>query len=437
MSFEAWTLLLGAVLIAVAFFGSLLRDLPMTAAMVYFAVGIAVGQLGFGVLYFDPVKQASIVERLAEIAVIISLFTTGLKLRVPLRDGLWWLPLRLAFISMTLTVALIAAAAMFLFDFSLGAAILLGGILAPTDPVLASEVQVREAGDRERLRFSLSGEAGFNDGTAFPFVMLGLGLLGLHELGPYGWRWIGIDVIWAIGGGLAIGAGAGYGVGQIILYLRKQHCEGLGYDQFLALGLIGISYGSAILLSAYGFLAVFAAGLALRYLERHQTGESRHPEQAIEDADDSKSENEVARHPDAAAAHLTDEVLEFNEQIERLIEVALVLAVGTMLSTDFLPTATWFFIPILLLVIRPASVLIGLYRSGTTLPQRGIISWLGMRGIGSLYYLMFAVAHGVPDELARQIVSITIAVIGVSIVAHGLSATIIMRGYQRHHGPES
>ncbi len=430
MSFEAWTLLVGVVLIAVAFFGSLLKDLPATAAMIYFAVGVSVGQLGFGVLYFDPVAQAKLIERLAEIAVVVSLFTTGLKIRIPLRDPLWWLPLRLAFVSMTLTVALIATAAVFLFDFSIGAAILLGGILAPTDPVLASEVQVREAGDRERLRFSLSGEAGFNDGTAFPFIMLGLGRIGLHDLGDYGWHWIAVDVVWAIVGGIGIGALAGYGIGRVILYLRKNHCRGLGYDQFLTLGLIGISYGAALLLYAYGFLAVFAAGLALRALERHETGDDREPDEALEEVGDRDSERE--KHPDSAAAHLTDEVLEFNEQLEKLIEVALVLTVGTMLTTDFLPFETWFFIPIVILLIRPIAVLIGLVKSEANHAQRGIISWLGMRGIGSIYYLMFAVAHGVPDELSRQLISITVAVIAVSIVVHGLSATIIMNRYGRH-----
>ncbi len=343
MSFEAWVLLFGGVLVAVAFAGSLLKDLPLTAAMLYFAVGVAVGPLGFGVLYFDPVAQATIVERLAEIAVIISLFTTGLKIRIPLCDKLWWLPLRLAFISMALTVTFIATIAVFVFDFSIGAAILLGGILAPTDPVLASEVQVREAGDRERLRFSLTGEAGFNDGTAFPVVMLGLGLLGLHELGDFGWRWVAIDVLWAIIGGLGIGALAGLGVGRLILYLRQRHCEGLGYDQFLALGLIGISYGGALLLATYGFLAVFAAGFALRWLERQQTDESQDPDEALDDV--GGSDYERASHPQSAAAHLTDEVLEFNEQLERVIEVALVLTIGTLLSTDFLRLEPGSFLP--------------------------------------------------------------------------------------------
>ena len=122
----------------------------------------------------------------------------------------------------------------------LGAAILLGGLLAPTDPVLAADVQVEHPGDRDRLRFSLTGEAALNDGSAFPFVMLGLGLLGLHELGAFGWRWLAFDVVWAVRGGLAIGWLLGMLVGRLVLYLRRTHKEAVGLDDFLGLGLIAL-----------------------------------------------------------------------------------------------------------------------------------------------------------------------------------------------------
>ena len=183
---------------------------------------------------------------------------------VGLGDGRWLLPLRLAVVSMIVTVALIAAAGVAWLGLSLGAAILLGGILAPTDPVLAADVQVAEPTDRDRLRFSLTGEAGLNDGTAFPFVLLGLGLLGLHDLGASLWRWLAVDVLWGVGAGIDIGAALGTLVGRFVLYLRRTHKEAVGLDNFLALGLIGITYGLASWPHGYGFLAVFAAGVALR-----------------------------------------------------------------------------------------------------------------------------------------------------------------------------
>ncbi|MDQ4078177.1 MAG: cation:proton antiporter, partial [Chloroflexota bacterium] len=183
MLFNIWFVIIGALLISVALAGSVMERLPLTSAMFYMALGVVLGPVGFGLIQFDPVAQAGILERLTEVVVIISLFSAGLKLRTPLHDGRWRLPVRLAFISMTVTVGLIALAGVTLLGLPIGAAVLLGAALAPTDPVLASDVQVRSPTDRDRLRFSLTGEAGLNDGTAFPFVMLGVGLLGLHELG--------------------------------------------------------------------------------------------------------------------------------------------------------------------------------------------------------------------------------------------------------------
>jgi ABC-type branched-subunit amino acid transport system permease subunit len=167
--------------------------------------------------------HSELLERMTEVAVLISLFAAGLKLGLPLSDKRWRMPLRLAFVSMTLTVGLIAVIGVYGLDLPLGAAVLLGGILAPTDPVLASDVQVTNPADSDRLRFSLTAEGGLNDGAAFPFVMLGLGMLGLHELGAGAWRWVAFDVIGATGGGLLIGAALGALVGPFALRLRGQY----------------------------------------------------------------------------------------------------------------------------------------------------------------------------------------------------------------------
>jgi NhaP-type Na+/H+ or K+/H+ antiporter len=239
MKMEWWYLTLGALLVVIALVASRVQRLPLTTTMLYVGVGILLGPLVFDVGSIDPLENAGLLERLAELAVIVSLFTAGLKLRGPFRSAHWKVPARLAFLSMSLTVAMVTLVGVFGLGLPLGAAVLLGAVLAPTDPVLASDVQLESASDRDKLRFSLTGEAGLNDGTAFPFVMLGLGLLGLHEMGPGGWRWFAVDVLWAITGGLVIGAVCGVVVARLVLYLRRSHREGIGRDEFLALGLIG------------------------------------------------------------------------------------------------------------------------------------------------------------------------------------------------------
>ena len=257
----------GTLLIAKTLGGSFIARLPMSTAMLYLAVGVAIGPMGWGLVKLNAFDNTLLLERLAEVALLISLFTVGMKFELKKKDMRWRIPVQLATVSMVVTVGLITAAGMWLLNLPLGVAILLGGILAPTDPVLASDVQMADTTDRDRLRLGLTGEGGLNDGTAFPFVMLGLGLLGLHELGTYSWRWWTIDVLWAISGGLALGFALGSLVGRAILYLRTRHREALGSDEFIALGLIALTYGAALLLHTYGFLAVFAAGMALRRID--------------------------------------------------------------------------------------------------------------------------------------------------------------------------
>jgi NhaP-type Na+/H+ or K+/H+ antiporter len=182
------------LLILMALASSVVSRLPLTTALLYLGAGVALGPAGGGLIVINPLRHAALVERITEVAVIVSLFTAGLKLRLPLSDPLWRLPLRLVTVSMVLTVGGLTLAGVLGLGLPLGAAVLLGAVLAPTDPVLASDMQVEHAWGRDRVRFGLTGEAGLNDGTAFLFVLLGLGLLGLHDLGAHGGRWLVLDV---------------------------------------------------------------------------------------------------------------------------------------------------------------------------------------------------------------------------------------------------
>lgn len=425
--FNVWFVIIGVLLVSMALAGTVLKRLPLTTSILYLLLGFGLGASGVGLIRLDAIEQAGLLERLTEVAVIVSLFTAGLKLRTPLTDTRWWVPVRLASLSMIITVGLIAIVGVVGLGLPVGAAVLLGAVLAPTDPVLASDVQVEHPFDRDRLRFGLTGEAGLNDGTAFPFVMLGLGLLGLHELGEFGWRWLLVDALWAVVGGLAIGGLLGTLVGRIVIYLRREYKEALGLDDFLALGLIALSYGVALLAHTYGFLAVFAAGLALRRIEV-QTTKGTPPEEvmALTKAGEAA---EIATDPHKAPAYMAHALLVFNEQLERIGEVAVVVLVGGLISLDDIPSQALWFVPLLFLVIRPLAVLLGLI--GSTLPkvQRGFMSWFGIRGIGSIYYLMYAIHHGLPRDIAERLTAITLTVVAVSIIAHGISVTPLMSIY--------
>ncbi len=436
MSFSVWALVVGVLLIAMALSGTLMKRLPLSASMFYLAVGYLLGTGGFGLMTADPHLVSVFLERVAEVAVLISLFSVGLKLGLPFSSHHWRLPLRLAFVSMTLVVGLIALVGFFLLGMPIGAAVLLGGILAPTDPVLASDVQVDEACDRDRLRFSLSGEGGFNDGAAFPFVMLGLGLLGLHELGAWGWRWLAIDVFWALLGGLFIGGLLGTLIGKLVVYLRTRHQEAVGLDEFLALGLIALAFGVATLASTYGFLAVFAAGLALQRVKERSRAQKA-PGEGTAGLQDKGAHLAVATHPNLAGAYLMQAVRGFNEQLERIAELIIVLAVGAMLAYIHVDLETVLFLVLLFFVLRPISVWLGLLGAQVSGDQRLLIAWFGIRGIGSIYYLMFALNHGFAGELANQAINLTLSAVAASIIVHGISVTPLMSLYAKRQASKS
>ena len=429
-TFALGAFIIGVLLIAMTMGSSFLSRLPLNAAMLYLGVGVAVGPMGLGLLQLDALENKVMLERLTEIAVLISLFTAGMKLELPLRDRRWRIPVQLATVSMIVTVAAVTALGVYGLGLSLGAAVLLGAILAPTDPVLASDVQVSNPGDRDRLRFGLTGEGGLNDGTAFPFVMLGLGLLGVHELGEAGWRWWTVDVLWAVAGGLGLGYLLGTLVGRAIIYLRMRHREALRSDEFIALGLIALAYGTALLCHTYGFLAVFAAGLALRRID-----ESSSPAPAAHaKTQDSRSElspDEQAASGAEAPANMMNAVQRFNSQLESFVEVGIVLAVGVLLATvEFERDVLWF-VPVLFLLVRPLAVYAGLLGTQVSGSQRNLMSWFGIRGIGSLYYLLYAINHDIEPALAERLLSITLAVVVASIVVHGISVTPLMQHYEK------
>jgi NhaP-type Na+/H+ or K+/H+ antiporter len=378
-----------------------------------------------GVFSFDPAKESHLLETLTEIAVLVSLFSAGVKMPVPIRRARWAPAFRLAWVSMSLTVGMVAAFSYYVLGLPLGAGILLGAILAPTDPVLATDVQVRHAGDRDRLRFALTSEAGMNDGSAFPFVMLGLGLLGAHELGEFGWRWLAVDVIWATLAAVALGFASGALLGRLGWKLRGSDPKHEVLDDLVGLGLIGVVYGLSVLMHAWGFLAVFFAGVALRQTELILSGAHKDRQGLLVPETANADPGADTPEPDVPLT-VSAEALVFKEHLERLSELTLVLLLGGMVS---LLAFNWWSVGtavFLFAVARPVSVMLGLIGSNAPTRVRMITSWFGVRGIGSLYYLMYATNHGLAPQLAATLTQITVVTIILSILLHGASVKPVM-----------
>lgn len=428
----AWFLVIGVLLIVIGLSDTVRQQMPVGTSALYLAAGVLLGPQVSGFIDLDLERHGVLLERLAEVAVLISLFAVGLRLRAPLADPLWRAPVMLASVAMVLTVGLLTGVGLAL-GLSLGAAALLGAVLAPTDPVLASDVQVEHAHDRDRLRFSLTGEGGLNDGTAFPFVMLGLGLLGAHELGRAGLRWWAVDVLWAVGGGLALGWAMGFAFSRMVAWLRSEREQALGMESFLTLGLIAVTYGLALAAHTYGFLAVFMAGLAMRHVERAETI-ARLPD--VEETSETVADlgPSAAADPKKASAYMAKAVLDFTLDLEKLVELTVMLVIGSLLTWRAFNAQSLAVAAALLFVVRPVAVALTTWGVGFSAQQRRLAAWFGIRGVGSMYYLAFAASHGAAGPELRPVADAVLVTIVLSVLLHGSSATPVMRLYRRARG---
>jgi NhaP-type Na+/H+ or K+/H+ antiporter len=355
-----------------------------------------------GVDGLDPLRNARLLEWASEIAVVIALFATGLRLDRVLGLRSWASVWRLLAIAMPLTIGAVTLFGVHAMGLPLGVAIVLGAILAPTDPVLAGDIGVGppDEEDEREPSFALTGEAGLNDGLALPFVFLGLFVLG--EERDWGWEWLAADVLYAIPAGLAIGALGGYLTAALAVRLRERELLLPQFDGWMAIPTVLAVYGLAELVGGLGFLAAFAGGVGFRGYER------------------SHNYNKRVHHG--------------IETVEKLGELAVILLIGSMLTLDGLEApglSGWLLVPVLLLAIRPLAVLIALLGSRLAWRERLFVAWFGVRGVGSLYYAAIAVGAGLLADDAGVVVWTTLTCIVVSIVVHGVSATPLDRRLSR------
>lgn len=437
MSFLAWVALVSGVLLLMALASSKLRDLPLTTSVLYLGFGVVVGPSVLGLARFDIVAYAPLVERVTELAVIVALFVGGLRLRARLSDRAWRAAFLLAGPVMVLSIAGVTAVAHLVLALPFPVALLLGAIVAPTDPVLASTVTVNDAADCDRMRYALSGEAGFNDGAAFPFIVLALGWstdTGMSSIV----EWALVRLLWAVPAALVLGYVLGIALGRLAIRLRVRHRDSQAPSDLLALALIGLAYVAAEAVGAWGFLAVFAAGLGLRGAELAAVSAHPHPD-VPDDVDEhppaellvpANVDDRAVAKPAVAAGLLVSETLSFGDTIERLVELGVIVAVGASLVAYWDPRAL-VVAGALFFVIRPVATLLCLGATPTTRHQRWLIGWFGIRGIGSLYYLSYAISHGLDRTAAREVAGLTISIVAMSVLLHGLSSQPLLSHYDR------
>lgn len=395
----------GTVALASVILPRLLERRPLTMPMIFIAVGLLAG---FTVLPDPPAinERLHLTERLTEFGVIISLFGAGLKLPAPFARRTWENSWRLLAFTMPLTIAGVALLARGLFGLPIAACALLGAALAPTDPVLAADTQADPPGEDEDapdpVRTALTTEAGLNDGLAFPFTYLAIAMA---ILGPSPAEWLVPWALLSVGYKIVVGVGMGFACGWLLAQtFRLAPPRGEVARRVtgsIALPITLLTYGATELVSGYGFIAVFVAACVVRTQEL-----KTHEHRGLHD---------------------------FAEEVERLVAALLLMMLGAALAGPLLHGVTLLAgaaAAAILLLIRPAAGMVGLLGAPLSVPQRVAVSFLGIRGIGSIYYFAYALnqAEFEGRDLLWGIIGLT--VVG-SIVLHGLTARPLLRWANR------
>lgn len=429
----------GSLLVAVVA-PTLLSRVPLTTPMILVGLGMLVGAtpLPDG-LPVDPQADRAIIEHATELTVIVALMGVGLALdrSLDLRRWAsiraWSATWRLLVVAMPLTIAGVALLGVWA-GLPLAAAVLLGAVLAPTDPVLASDVQVGgpttvddptvdpelepeerstsgEVDECDEVRFALTSEAGLNDGLAFPFVYLAVLLAGTGTAWSVAGEFVGWYLLAKVTIGIAVGAGIGWILARLAFRSSSPalRVAELG-EPLLAIAALTVSYGAAELVEGYGFLAVFACAMSFRMAER--------------------------RHAYHRAMH------EVVDRLERLLTLFVLLALGVALTRGLLENLDWRGVGIglaLILVVRPLAGCLALGvlpvpggRSGSmTRPELMATAFFGVRGVGSLYYLAYAAGEveAFGDGWLWSTVGFTVI---ASVLLHGALAGPAMSRLDSH-----
>lgn len=347
-----------------------------------------------------PKDHLDITLHLSELIVIISLMGTGLKIDQKFTFKNWSSPLKLVFITMILCITAVFFIGYYLLGLSLAAAVLLGAVLAPTDPVLASDVQVGPPNEKDvsNTKFTLTAEAGINDGVAFPFswlaIMIGFSMSG-QEVSFL--KWFTYDVIYRILVGIILGFLAGKALGYIVFDATKKYFVLKTSDGLLAVAATLLVYGCTELVYGYGFIAVFVCAVAFRHYEKKH--EFHH------------------------------ELHSFTDQIERLLLCILLILLGGSLVMGSLENLTWktiVFSLSFLLIIRPLFGWLALRKSTLGSRDKLVASFFGIRGMGSVFYLSFAFTK-FDFENKDELWTLVLFTILLSIAIHGFIANTAMK----------
>ena len=386
--------LIGAAFMGLTFQPALGKKLFYNVPIIYISVG-ALGAL-IGLPVINPLSseaELKIIEHASELIVIISLVGAGLSIDLKAGWRTWQPTWRLLIFAMPLTILSIVFLGNYVLGLGIAAAVLLGASIAPTDPVLARSVSVGAPNsDQKGAQTALTSEAGLNDGLAFPFIWLAIALSAANIDSFSFLDWLSYKFLFKVGMGVAIGLITGWAITKLLFSRIGDAANDRSNPLLVVLAATFLSYGIAEFAHGYGFLSVFIAARAGRALTKGSKAEPY--------------ENK--------AHHAAD-------QIESVLLALILLWFGTFIGGTLWTYWTWMDLSIalaIILLIRPLAAWLSLFGLGIERPERVKIAFFGIRGMGSIYYMAFALSHAEFDDPARlwSILSLTIL---VSAIIHG------------------
>jgi sodium/hydrogen antiporter len=429
MSADLVYLVGGVSLLLAVVLPSALQRAALSAPLVLVGVGALIGLLPITEGDpFDPADHRAVIEHVTEVTILIALMGVGLALDRPLslRDRAGWRrwssTWKLLGIAMPLSIAGVALLGWWGLGIAPAAALLLGAVLAPTDPVLASDVQVEgptvdesseKVDEEDEVRFALTSEAGLNDGLAFPFVYAAVFLATEGAFSGWGLQWFAWELVGKTVLGVLVGVAVGWVLGNIAFRSRARSLRVAETGEpLMALAALLLAYGTSEVVGGYGFLAVFAAAMTLRSAER---GHDYHA--------------------------LMHQVI---ERLERLLTLLVLLFLGIGLTHGLLANLDWRGVLVglaLVFAIRPLSGWLALTvgsrgvgdrrKDRLERRERLVTAFFGVRGVGTVYYLAYAFGQTTFPE-QRWLWSTATFTIVLSVVVHGIAVTPVMRALERH-----
>ena len=404
-TYNVLLLLIGLIILLAAMVPNLLKNKNISEPIIYLAIGILIYLFGNDYNYLASLNDKKVIEEITEFVVIIALTNAGLKIKNPFSWKTWKYSFWLLIITMPLTIIASAFISSWILGFAPAAAILFGSLISPTDPVLASDLQTSKPSEKDisKTRLALTSEAGINDGLAFPFTYFALFLA---TRGNHYSEWIGewflVDFILKTVIGIIMGLVLGWLLYKIVFSCTSKTQQSNISRGILSLALTLLPYAVTQMMGGYGFIAVFIAATAFSHREKD------------------------VRH--------MDNLHDFTEEIERIFVALLFVILGIYIAADFNNLLNYKLIAvalILIMVIRPITGYVALTGKKISHFEKFVLSFYGIRGVGSIYYLMFALNEVQFDE-SQKLIELTAVTIVLSVCIHGISAATIQKKLDKY-----